>query len=557
MAFLRMKTPHGHQMADVYSCLQKYVRRGEFAEAVYWGSQIAVAAAAADGQEFKGYPNALKKRLMQHALEDVGSLEFAVKLLGAKATTWESLVPWMQVLCEMPKTRAACWFNRLAVGHVSDPAAAPTAELRKGAEALILHRDEKKKDLAEIFSKDTMGIYKELNGEVLAFHLEILNSTLPPNPVPEVPKSIVVQSEWLAKREVPDWAYDKHTAKGAAMGRGYAHFFETMVLAPALFPKGDLYAEEAKALYLNGKEQRVRHILAASGGKPAEKVAEKAAAKAAAKEAKAAEKAATKEAAKAAKAAEKAAAKTAAKEAKAADRKAAKEAAGPQYVAATAPPSAYTQPLQIQPITGRAKARVWFATHAATGKQVVVKGPVKAEEAEAVLKTEALKRSLGFPHANVRVEDSYIVADNLVGNYTTFPTKVVTTKLEKDAIVVDVEKADLSTWDQAMLEDDTKARNLLVALAFRKVAGANDTCNRNFIMKGTDVFSVDDAAVEKETAHMWSKALVKPKAAYEAALTKHWDHVKATLNGWKAKVPADSYAAKRLEEISAQEGWKW
>jgi hypothetical protein len=71
------------------------------------------------------------------------------------------------------------------------------------------------------------------------------------------------------------------------------------------------------------------------------------------------------------------------------------------------------------------------------------------------------------------------------------------------------------------------------------------------------VFSVDDAAVEKETTHMWSKGLIKPKAAYEAALTKHWDEVFSILTAWKAKLPVDSYAIKQIEILSVKEGWKW
>jgi replication-associated recombination protein RarA len=50
-----------------------------------------------------------------------------------------------------------------------------------------------------------------------------------------------------AKRAIPDWALDKHTPKGRAMGRGYQHFFdegaklENVILA-------DPYAKEAKEL---------------------------------------------------------------------------------------------------------------------------------------------------------------------------------------------------------------------------------------------------------------------------------------------------------------------
>lgn len=527
-------------MADVYSCLQKCVRRGEFAEAVYWGSQIALPDAASG---FKGYPNGLKKRLMHYALEEAASLEYAVKLLTAKATTWAALVPWIKVLCEMPKTHATAALNRMAVAHVGNPGGAPTPEMRKTAEALVLHRDEMKKELVEMFSKDVLNVYKELNKEVLAFHADILRASLPLVNVPE-PKAVEVLTTWLTTREVPDWSR------------------EDVTMAPAMFPEGDRYAEEARALCLNDKKP-VRQILAASSTKAVAVKEEKVTAKKAAKETDKTEKTAAKKAAKESEKAEKTVAKKAVKETEKAKKAAAKEAAGPQYILASAPPPTYSRIVQIQPITRRGKARVWFATTNIAGKdtQVVLKGPVKEAEATAVMKTEALKKTLGLPHANVRLEThedkTYIVADNVASDYTTFPTRQVTTKLEKDVTVVDVEKAALGTWNQVMLEDNMKTANLLVALAFRKVTGANDTCPRNMVIAGDAVYSVDDAAVEKETAHVWSKGLVKPKAAYEAALAKHWGTVSTTLAAWKAKVPADSYAAVHIEALSTQEGWKW
>jgi chemotaxis protein histidine kinase CheA len=361
------------------------------------------------------------------------------------------------------------------------------------------------------------------------------------------------------KREVPDWAYDKHTAKGKAQGRGYEHFFETMITAPRLISGDDMFEKEAKALYLNGKEQRVRHILAASDTAKATAKAEEKAKKAEEKKAaKAEEKAKKAEAKKAAKAEEKAKEKAR----KAEEKKAAKEsakAAGPQYVPDTAPPAEYMNVLQIQPITGRSKPRVWFAT-APDGKQVVIKGPLKADEVLANINSEVAKKTLGLPSVNLHAEEvdgkTYLVSDNLLGDRTAFlPTRTVTTKLEKDVRVVDVEKATLSTWEHEMLNDDEKARNLLVALAFRKVIGANDTCNRNLVVVGNAVYSVDDPALHKETPYMWSKALVKPKTSYEAALEKHWDHVVKVLESWKAKV--DEEGKKQIDALSAKDGWKW
>ncbi len=228
------------------------------------------------------------------------------------------------------------------------------------------------------------------------------------------------------------------------------------------------------------------------------------------------------------------------------------------YIPHTEPPSGYTQPLQIQLVTSRTKCRAWFAT-APNGKQVVVKGPMKRTEVAAVLKAEALKQRLGLPHANVYTEEEngnvFVVADNLLGDYTAFPTRLAATKLEKDSRILD---AELPAWKDTMLADKELTRGMLVALAFRKVAGANDACCRNLVVVGDgQVYSVDDAAWEKETPHMWSRALMKQKTAYEAALKREWVHVLSVLESWRMRVEEGSFAAARLAELMTHDGWKW
>ena len=50
------------------------------------------------------------------------------------------------------------------------------------------------------------------------------------------------------KPEIPDWAYDQHTAQGRRMGRGLKHFFEDGAkLVPQ--PKKDAYEDEAIHLW--------------------------------------------------------------------------------------------------------------------------------------------------------------------------------------------------------------------------------------------------------------------------------------------------------------------
>ncbi len=509
MAFLRMKTPDNHSMADVYSCLQKYVRRGEFSNAVYWAGQIALPQG-----EYKGYPNALKKRLMQHALEDVGSLEYAAAILQAKATTWEDLTSWLHCLCAMPKTRAAAWLNRLAVEYVDTEIpedalvlhSAPREVLQRSAEVLRLHRDGNR-DALKALNPTAYRVYREINDEVLAYHVEILVSAglIPKTPIPARERQ-EISAAWMERQEVPEWAYDKHTARGKLLGRGYAHFFETMVLAPRIFEEEDLLEAAAKALYLNGKEQRVRHILAATKAVKTDKIDN---------------------------------------ESKGSEEK------GKRPVAPTSPPPYYTNILQAQALTGRNKARVWFAT-APDGLQVVLKGPLSKTEMRSVEKSENFKKLLGLPHANMRMDGAYLVWNSLV-DYTTLPTKTMTTKLETD---ICVPAANISHWTAAMLGTESE-RGMLEALLFRKVVGTNDSCERNLLVVGNQVYSIDDASLCKDTPYMWKTALIKPKAAYEAALERNWTHIESTICAWKTLLHDNDFAMQQLERYGRKSNWIW
>ena len=54
----------------------------------------------------------------------------------------------------------------------------------------------------------------------------------------------------LRKREVPDYAYDKHTLKGKRMGRGMKHFFSEGAKINNISEIEDVYAESAKNIML-------------------------------------------------------------------------------------------------------------------------------------------------------------------------------------------------------------------------------------------------------------------------------------------------------------------
>jgi hypothetical protein len=514
MAFLRLKTAHGCSMADAYSAFQKYVRRGDIDYALYWGAQI-----GRDSAGIKGYPNALKKRLLQHALEDIGHIKYAIRLLNTvKKPTWDELAPWIVLFCQLPKTRAAAWINRVAVEYIGAPSRAPSALLKVVAETLLLHRDGKTKELEEIYGKEVMKLYKEINNEVLAFHAYLLvkEGVIEPEKMSMIMPTVpMVDLE--TRREIPDWVYDKHTAKGKAMGRGYTHFLETMVVEPRLFDGSDPFEVEARALYMNGREQRVRHILAESLVlKPV------------------------------------AAPTRLVSKLKRRPRIASEE---PAEVPGDLKAAGFKRFLQAQPITGRSKPRTWFATDSA-GAHVVIKGPMTKKELEMCVKSEAVKVLLGLPNTNLRILEDlpYIIQDSLV-DYTVLPTRTVTTKLETDICVP--ENLAVPGWSHELIEDSEMAYKILEGLLFRKVVGANDACTRNFIVLDGVVYSIDDAALGVETEFMWKVALVKPLKKYQDALDACWSRLVEIIAVWREKLAGNKFAVVQLDKYSARENWRF
>ncbi len=467
MAFLRKQTHHGHTMGDAYSAFQKYVRRGDVDNSLYWGNQI--------GRHF---PNALRKRIIQHSLEDAGHLEFAQHVSNLKTTTWEILAKWICALCILPKTRSAAWLNRVAVDYVGDIDKSPSNVVRYAAEALEMHRDGDKTKMKRRYGKECIKVYTDVNNEILAIHSLILmrEDVIAP---PRIKFIDVPKVDLETVRELPDWIFDKHTSKGKRLGRGYEHFFETMVVYPRLF-EVDPFEEEAKMLYLNGKEQRVRHILYSSNI-----------------------------------------------------------------------PEVFTNILQAQPVTGKHKPKVWFATDT-TGKQVVVKGPLTPLDMDLIMKTEALKILLGLPHTNIRVLERFVVQDCLV-DYTKVEKRTVSTKLESNVCVPVADS--VPTWEHDMLNDPELAYNIMMALLFRKIAQTNDTCTRNFIVIGKDIVSIDDAYVGKETPYMWKTKLVVQKMKYVTALDSVWERVQATIQQWECLL--DTVVCKRVQPFKEKQNWKW
>lgn len=164
-------------------------------------------------------------------------------------------------------------------------------------------------------------------------------------------------------------------------------------------------------------------------------------------------------------------------------------------------------------LTGRSKSKTMFAKWSHSGKgqshSYFVKGPIKnAVEAERQTLSEQIKVILGLPHADLEVrrytEGLFMISKCIVNiDHCKFEYK--TTKIETNAKVSTNEVGHYV--DE--IENKKMQQQVLLSLAFRKIVGANDTCKRNFIVKGAHVFSVDDEAKFKLTNYMWSKPVTK------------------------------------------------
>jgi hypothetical protein len=292
--FLNYKTSDGHKMATAYCGLQKSLRTGSEDRALYWAGQIGKSMKGA-----KGYPNALKKRLCQNALEDAASWTFASRLLVEVPTgpklEFEQLIPWVRGLASLSKTHSTAWLNRVAAQRVYEG-------------TTIMNRNINVEDMSEVefasacLQEHSLGdietlrsaclgdgdlaikLYKFVNSDPLVFHAwqmhqrraELRERNIQLN---NDNTDVDLSDIFTKPQELPLEWFDKHTKERKKMGRGYAHFFEIMELHPSVYEReesengsnacvrggNDPYESEAKDLYLdfklNGSEARVRHLL--------------------------------------------------------------------------------------------------------------------------------------------------------------------------------------------------------------------------------------------------------------------------------------------------------
>jgi hypothetical protein len=260
--------------------------------------------------------------------------EFASRLLSETSKskpTFEELLPWVLALCALPKTHSSAYLNRIAAQCVYNkkagkkngvPRVKDTTEVEFAAVCLRAHVAGATQVLESVCggkgsaaAAKGFALYKYVNKDVLTFHAwQLQRRRAELRTAIKITKTSVKRWQRVldTKQDLRDEWYDKHTSRGKKLGRGYAHFFSIMELAPRVYKKdrevdehersankgvepatmekekeveskeveskeeddvvakgkhggNDPYEAAAKRLYLtftvNGKQLRVRHLL--------------------------------------------------------------------------------------------------------------------------------------------------------------------------------------------------------------------------------------------------------------------------------------------------------
>lgn len=219
---------------EVMSALQKSIRRGDEDAALYWAIEMYLSELA----------NHCWSRLRVIAAEDVGLAgPDVIVQVNALRTIWKErkaspdarlyFVMAVLLLVRSPKSR------------IVDHALIANFDSAHGKSRKIVRE---RRELPD----DCRGAVDDCKRE-------------PPLPYDDPVERIAAVTAQLGadaasvdwsppRREVPDFAYDKHTTRGRAMGRGAEHFFDVgAVLVNERADLPDTYRELAKAACLRGE----------------------------------------------------------------------------------------------------------------------------------------------------------------------------------------------------------------------------------------------------------------------------------------------------------------
>lgn len=481
---------------EIYSALQKGLRRGDLNLSLEMG------------KEFKEYPNALKKRLIQNCCEDCPNIYLINDIFNTKPNL-EELIKFIPAICSHVKCREVLYGFRVVCERdynfedlsesdndlliILSKCFTILCKNDNNADSIIdffqkLIPDIKLKRIYNFISKNRTFIYMLCGWKCIPY---ITNKNY------EKPELKNFKIDKYNIKTLPEYIYDKHVNTSPREHKTYEYFINNCVLFPRM--EETEIEKLGKKLYITsnkGTSEFIKPIINNS------KVI-----------------------------------------------------------------SDNIKVIQVQLITAKHKPRTYFCDINNNGEyNGILKGPYNSfSQMDPILKSDYIKQKLNMssPHFETVKwkKDMYLYCDNFikVNENETIRKK---SKLE-DTIVYNGE---LFLFNHDLLDELNKDQiiELFKVFVFRKAIGTNDTCTRNIIFYNGIISSIDDPLLLKETDYIYKVKLSKNiKEKYEILLKKYFKHVKRFIRTFYKEIKDDKeinnetkeFITNRLLELIIYENW--
>lgn len=499
--FLSKKGASGNfRFDEIYSCLQKSLRRGDM--------NLALEMA----KEFKEYPNALKKRLIQNCSEDCPNIYLINDIYNTKPNLID-LINFVPAICLHIKCREATVGFRVACEqpHNFDKLTIDDKDLLTTLTKCFTSLCKNNSDATEIldFFQNLIPdiklkrIYNFISQNRTFICMLCAWKCIPyitqktyekPDVYSIYGKRFEINTFTLS--ELPDYVYDKHVSSSPPENKTYEFFINNCVLKPR---------KEKTELEIRGEQLYIQSNKGCMGFiKPILKCKKL---------------------------------------------------------------DDDVKLIQTQLITAKHKQRVYFCDIDKNGEfNYVIKGPYNdIDPIRSILLSDYVKKKLDLSSPFYDVAeykgDYYMLCNNLI-DINPDKVELKQSKLEKSIVYC----GDLYLFNHSKLDslNSNQIIELFKILVFRKAIGTNDTCERNILFYDNILSSIDDPMVFKETKYMFKTSLnEKLCRKYEMLLKENFKKIKEFINHFATIVTNDniiganhkSFILKQLMYLLKRNNW--
>lgn len=523
--FLRNKGFSGRFTFDViYSCLQKSLRRNDL--------KLSLEMA----YEFEKYPNALKNRLIQNCCEDCPNLNLIIEIYNTKAETINDLLKFIPVICNHVKSHEGVFVMRIAV---EQPLLKEPINLETDTDILTLSRkclyymiQDRYKEFINIFENyyhmPLLKIYNKIKHYTFLYMLIDWHCGFKNQNITYTIQNTKFSKKFTNNLILPEYVYDKHVH--CSKNKSFAYFIDNIILSPRL-PISE-YELQARELYKTtniGTGTIIKQLQEKYNNKL-------------------------------------------------------QNLNQPLHETITD-----VKLIQTQLITSKHKPFVYFCDlNNENSYKYILKGPY-SEETDIKLQiiSNKLKNHLfrtdkynskivcyagPFKEGVYYQNQLYLLSHNIIP-INPKKVQIMNSKLEHGVLIYIGDKYLIDKDDQLYCKEDNTIIDLLMIIAFRKIIGANDTCNRNIIYYEKTFYSIDDAILYDnyvgEKPYIYTKYMFKNMLSgelyyvYKHYIEIYFPDVLTILNDWEQKLLKSKgltdkflkYALQNINSLKSIENW--